>query len=319
MKAKNCLSAERRPKLFEGGCFVQISGKLRLPEGKRVAVNIGCDFDAASVWLGTYKLFSPAYMSRGEFGAAVGAPRLLRLFEKYHVQTSWCIPGHTIDTYTDICKEVVTKGHEICHHGYAHENVTELTYDEEKTILEKGLEALQKIGVTPRGYRSPAWDFSENTLGILEEYGFNYDSSLMGNDFYPYWIRPVQVNVNKGNVYGAPSKILEIPVSWYLDDFPTQEFVGDHGEDGLRSVQEVFERWKSTYDYACKLDGACFILTLHPQTSGRAHFIKELERFIQYMESNGAWFTTLGNIYNVFERTDESQKNYARECSLRSS
>lgn len=303
MKVKIGFQLKERQNYLREDVSLQISGKLRLPEGKRVAVNIGCDFDAASVWLGTYKLFSPAYMSRGEFGAAVGTPRLLRLFEKYDIQTSWCIPGHTIDTYTDICKEVVAKGHEICHHGYAHENVTELTYDEEKTVMEKGLEALQRIGVTPRGYRSPAWDFSENTLSILEEYGFNYDSSLMGNDFYPYWIRPVKVNADKGNVYGPPSKVLEIPVSWYLDDFPTQEFVGDQGEDGLRCVHEVFERWKSTYDYACKLDGACFILTLHPQTSGRAHFIKELERFIQYMESTGAWFTTLGNIYHSTENT----------------
>lgn len=286
---------------------MQISGKVKLPEGKRVAVNIGCDFDAASVWLGTYKLFSPAYMSRGEFGAVVGAPRLLRLFEKYHIETSWCIPGHTIDTYTDICKEVVAKGHEVCHHGYAHENVTELSYDAEKAVMEKGLEALQKIGVTPRGYRSPAWDFSENTLGILEEYGFYYDSSLMGNDFYPYRIRSVEVNADKGNVYLPPSKILEIPVTWYLDDFPTQEFVGDHGEHGLSSVRGVFDRWKATFDYACKKDGACFILTLHPQTSGRAHFIIELESFIQYMKSNGAWFTTLGTIYDSFEESGDKQ------------
>ncbi|MBU8877522.1 polysaccharide deacetylase [Bacillus sp. FJAT-29790] len=289
---------------------MQISGKVKLPKGKRVAVNIGCDFDAASVWLGAYKLFSPAYMSRGEFGAEVGTPRLLKLFDRYHIKTSWCIPGHTVDTHTDICKEIVAKGHEICHHGYAHESVTELSYDEEKAVMEKGLTALQSIGVTPRGYRSPDWDFSQNTLAILEEYGFRYDSSLMGNDFYPYRIRPVNVNLEKGNTYGPPSEILEIPVSWYLDDFPTQEHISDRGAEGLRSVHEVFDRWKSTFDYACNIEGASFVLTLHPQTSGRAHFIKELEQFIQYMESNGAWFTTLGEIYDTFEETSVGANKY---------
>jgi peptidoglycan/xylan/chitin deacetylase (PgdA/CDA1 family) len=50
-----------------------------------------------------------------------------------------------------------------------------------------------RIGVKPRVYRSPYWDFSPNTLSILEEYGFSADSSLMGNDFQPYVIRRVEV------------------------------------------------------------------------------------------------------------------------------
>ena len=80
-----------------------------------------------------------------------------------------------------------------------------------------------RIGVKPRVYRSPYWDFSPNTLSILEEYGFSADSSLMGNDFRPYVIRRVEVHevhADPGNVFGASSKVLEIPVSWYLDDFP---------------------------------------------------------------------------------------------------
>ncbi len=71
-------------------------------------------------------------MSRGEFGAEVGAPRLLKLFDKYGIKTTWCIPGHTVDTFTDICKEVVARGHEVAHHGYVHENPTPLSYEEEE-------------------------------------------------------------------------------------------------------------------------------------------------------------------------------------------
>ncbi|PWA13070.1 xylanase deacetylase [Pueribacillus theae] len=279
---------------------MQISGKVKLPEGKRVAVNIGCDFDAASVWMGTFKKFSPAYMARGEFGAEVGTPRLLKLFEKYNIKASWCIPGHTVDTHTDICKEIVKLGHEVCHHGYAHEDPTNLSYEEEEKIMKMGLEALEKIDVKPRGYRSPAWDYSPNTLSILEKYGFSFDSSLMGNDLYPYRPRPVEVNVDKGNVFGSPSSIVEIPVSWFLDDFPTQEYVIGGGE-GMRSTQEVFERWKSIFDYACDSEeGACFVLTTHPQTIGRAHTIQMLEQLIQYMESRDAWFATLGDIFDSY-------------------
>ena len=284
---------------------MQNSGKVKLPEGKRVAVNIGCDFDAASVWMGTFKKTSPSYIARGEFGANVGVPRILKLFEKYGIKSSFCIPGHTVDTHTDICKEIVKLGHEVCHHGYVHEDPTNLSYEEEEKIMIKGLEALEKIGVKPRGYRSPAWDYSENTLSILEKYGFSYDSSLMGNDLYPYRPHRTEVNFDKGNVIGPPSSIVELPVSWYLDDFPTQEYVIG-GAEAMRPTKELFDRWKAIFDYAVDHEeGACFILTTHPQTIGRPHTIQMLEQLIQYMDSRGAWFTSLGEIFDAYVEKKE--------------
>ncbi len=80
------------------------------------------------------------------------------------------------------------------------------------------------LGRRPQGYRSPAWDFSDATLGLLEEHGFVWDSSLMGRDFEVYRPRPVvTVDRERGNSFGPPSPIVEIPVSWYLDDFPFLE------------------------------------------------------------------------------------------------
>jgi peptidoglycan/xylan/chitin deacetylase (PgdA/CDA1 family) len=278
----------------------QISGKIKLPPGKKVAVNIGADFDAHSVWMGSMNKFSPSYLHRGEFGAEVGTPRLLKLLDKYNIKGNWCIPGHTIDTFFDICKEVVAHGHEITHHGYAHENPTEMTYEEEETIMIRGFEALSRIGVKPRGYRSPAWDYSPNTLSILEKFGFEYDSSLMGNDLHPYRPRPIVPHMDKASEYGAPSKILEIPVSWYLDDFPTQELVFG-SMDGLSDPDVMFQRWQDVFDYAVdNEEGACVVLTTHPQTIGRAHMITRLEKLIKHMESRGAWFCTLGEIHDNF-------------------
>ncbi len=201
-----------------------------------------------------------------------------------------------MDTHTDVVKRIIGDGHEICHHGYAHENPTDMSFEEEEAILLKGLEALKRVGVTPVGYRSPAWDYSPNTLKLLEKHNFKYDSSLMGNDLHPYRPREVVVDFDNGNTFKEPSDVIEIPVSWYLDDFPTQEYVIGGGE-GMRSNTEVYERWKSIFDYAVNnLDGACYALTVHPQTIGRAHNIQMLENLIIYMKENGAYFTTLENI-----------------------
>lgn len=279
---------------------MQINGKVKMPAGKKVAVNIGADFDAHSVWMGAFNLTTPAYIHRGEFGAEVGAPRLLKLLDKYNIKGTWCIPGHTIDTFPEISKEIVNRGHEVAHHGYAHENVSTLTYEEEEKVMQMGLEALDRIGVKPRGYRSPAWDYSPNTLKIIEKYGFKYDSSLMGNDLHPYRPRMVDINWDKASVYGPPSEIIEFPVSWYLDDFPTQELVLG-GVEGLTSPDVFFDRCKAIFDYALENEeGACYILTTHPQTIGRAHMLPKLEELIKYMEYNGAWFATLSEMYDNY-------------------
>lgn len=279
---------------------MQVTGKIKLPPGKTVAVNIGVDFDAHSVWMGNMNLTTPAYMARGEFGAEVGAPRLLKLFDKYNIKTTWCIPGHTVDTFPEIAKEIVKRGHEVAHHGYCHENVSKLTLEEEEKVFLMGLEALDRLGVKPRGFRSPAWDYSPNTLSLIEKYGFTYDSSLMANDLHPYRPRAVEVNFEKANVFSEPSPIVEFPVSWYLDDFPTQEFILGSGA-GLGDPEVFLKRCKAIFDYALENEeGACYILTNHPQTIGRAHMLPVLEELIQYMEANGAWFAPMGEMYDNY-------------------
>ncbi|HVB78422.1 MAG TPA: polysaccharide deacetylase [Candidatus Binataceae bacterium] len=274
----------------------QVSCKVAIPKGKKIAVNIGCDFDAQAIWIGSFNLTSPAYMARGEFGAEVAVPRLLKLFDKHHIKTSWCIPGHTVDTWPELCREIAGAGHEIGHHGYVHENPTPMSLDEETKVMQMGLEALARIGVTPRVYRSPYWDFSPNTLSILEKHGFAADSSLMGNDFHPYVIRRVEVHADRGNVFGASSKVLEIPVSWYLDDFPPEEYITGK-QEGMNPASGIFDRWKAIFDYALEHEtGACYVVTTHPQTMGRAHMISRLEGLIEYIADKGGWFATLGEI-----------------------
>ena len=132
------------------------------------------------------------------------------------------------------------------------------------------------LGRRPTGYRSPAWDFSDVTLSLLEEFGFIWDSSLMGRDFEVYRPRPVVVvDREAGNRFGPPSPIIEIPVSWYLDDFPALELLPRGGPMG--STETLFARWKDHFDFAYeRVPGGVFALTVHPQTIGRAHALPDV-------------------------------------------
>ena len=108
---------------------------LTLPPGKRLAVSIGADFDAHCLWMGTFGVATPTYLSRGEFGAEVGVPRLLELFARHDIGTTWCTPAHTLQTFPEQCAAIVDGGHEIAAHGCYHEQVPKLDPAEERRLL----------------------------------------------------------------------------------------------------------------------------------------------------------------------------------------
>ncbi|MFJ4029931.1 polysaccharide deacetylase [Paenarthrobacter sp. NPDC089989] len=276
---------------------------LKLPEGKRLAVSVGADFDAHSVWMGSFGSTSPSYLSRGEFGAEVGVPRLLETFRRYGIKTTWCVPTHTIQTFRQQCDDILVDGHEIAAHGVYHEYIPKLEAAEERRLMELQLQQHEQLlGQRPRGYRSPAWDFSENTLGLLEEFGFTWDSSLMGRDFEVYKPRPVIAqDREKGNTFGQPSPVLEIPVSWYLDDFPPLENLPR--SVGMAATDGVLARWTDLFDFAYdRVPGGVYTLTLHPQTIGRGHHLMMLERFLDHLAAReGVWFASLSDIAECWQ------------------
>ena len=276
---------------------------LNLPPGKRLAVSVGSDFDAHSVWMGTFGSASQSHLSRGEFGAVVGVPRLLELFGSFGIRTTWCTPTHTLQTFPSQCDLILEHGHEIAAHGVYHEPVTRLEPDEERRLLELQIDQHERLaGSRPRGYRSPAWDVTDRTLGLLEEYGFDWDSSLMGRDFEPYRPRVVtHLDRERGNTFGPPSRLLEIPVSWYLDDFPALENLPR--SVGMQSTDVVLQRWLDHFTFAYeRCPGGVLALTVHPQTIARAHHFMMFERFLAHVaERDGVWFATLSEIADCWD------------------
>jgi len=276
---------------------------LKLPAGKKFAVALGADFDAQSLWMADNNI-SPSFLSRGEFGAEVGLPRLLELFRRYEVKATFSTPTHTMLTFPKQVEAILKAGHEIGAHGVYHEKILTLTPERERELMALQLEQHQRlIGKKPRGYRSPSWDFSKITLELLEENGFEWDSSLMGRDFEPYHPRPVTVDYENGNTFGPASRILEIPVTWYLDDFPFVELYPAVGLPGSTSPQMLFDRWKDTFDYGlANVPNGVFTLTVHPQTIGRAQNIMMFERLVSYMrEQDGVWFASLSDVYDCWQ------------------
>ena len=259
-------------------------------------VCLSFDFDAMSGMIAK-GLRTPTPVSRGEFGA-VAVDRILSLLSKNQIHASWFIPGTIIKTYPDQCRRISEAGHEIGNHGWTHVPPANLTPQKEDTNLKRSNEAIGEItGRSARGYRSPSWDLSPVTVDLLIKHTFLYDSSMMGNDHSPYFARRNDVVTDDEPIqFGEATALIEMPVSWSLDDFPHFEFLRmpNSVSPGLANAQQVLENWIEDFEYMQRTeDWGVLTYTFHPFVVGRGHRMMMLERLISALQERGACFTTM--------------------------
>jgi len=262
-----------------------------------------------SIWLGTFKLATPTPLSRGEFGARVGIGRILELLGSRGVRATFFVPGHTALTFPDAVWRIFEAGHEIAAHNDVHETPVGLARDEEAAVFERAEAALRRLtGKRPVGFRSPAWDLSPNTLELLVERNYLYDSSLMGDDFRPY--RPQTTRAEDGRIrFGEPLELWEFPVAWELDDYPYFHFSPRPLNQGLRGADEVETMWLAEFDYCHNqvVDGV-FTLTTHPEIIGRGPRIAMLGRLIDAMQqARDVTFSTMADAAAALQRREAAQ------------
>jgi peptidoglycan/xylan/chitin deacetylase (PgdA/CDA1 family) len=274
--------------------------------GKNVKVCLTFDFDAMSLWIGTFHARSPSAISRGEFGK-VGAQRLLKMLADWKIRSTWFVPGHTADAFPEVVERIAAESHEIGHHGYFHER--QATPDDERRDFERAIETLRRVtGKTPVGYRSAAAGLTADTLGLLLGHQFIYDGSQMGQDFTPYYCRMGDQAPSDGPfVFGREVEIVELPFTWGLDDFPAFEHVWTRNgvNPGLASPSHMYEIWSGDFDYLYdRLEEGVYILTMHPQAIGRGHRLLMLERLVDHIrERSGVTFTTMAQVAEDFKRS----------------
>jgi peptidoglycan/xylan/chitin deacetylase (PgdA/CDA1 family) len=184
-----------------------------------------------------------------------GLERVLSALDRFDARATFYVPGQTVSERPQVFAELVAAGHEIGHHGHAHLPTSTLDPAGERDELERGLEALAAIGVTPAGYRSPGWELTPVTLSLLPELGFEWDSSLMGDE------RPYRIG-----------ELVELPVHWRLDDVPYWL--------AYRDPREVLAIWKDEFDHA---DGEHLTYTIHPEHTGRGHRLTLLEGLLDHV------------------------------------
>jgi peptidoglycan/xylan/chitin deacetylase (PgdA/CDA1 family) len=175
---------------------------------------------------------------------------------------------------------------------------SDLGREVEEQELVRGNEAIKRLtGNYARGYRSPSWDLSPFSIELLLKHGFVYDSSLMGHDYLPYQARENDiVALEEPIVFGADTRLVEMPISWSLDDFPAFEYLRQQNvlQAGLMNAGLVLENWLDDFAYMRDhYDWGVLTYTFHPHVIGRGHRLIMLDRLIQKLREAGATFVMM--------------------------
>jgi peptidoglycan/xylan/chitin deacetylase (PgdA/CDA1 family) len=263
----------------------------------RHIVCLSFDFDTQSGFIAR-GMTSPTPLSRGEFGA-LASRRILALLKSQGIRTTWFIPGFTIESWPRECEAVVAAGHEVGHHSWAHIPPAAMSRAEEEADLVRAAAAIVRLtGRKPQGYRSPAWDLSDSTIDLLIAHGFLYDSSLMGGDYLPYRARRGDVaELGRPYRFGTETALIEMPISWSLDDHPHFEFIRTPAAilPGLQSARVVMENWLDEFLYMKKtVDWGVLTYTMHPYVIGRGYRMLAFEGLLAKLAAEGALFMTMG-------------------------
>jgi len=271
---------------------------------KRHIVCLTFDFDGISGFIARGQT-SASWISRGEFGPRVAAPRLIALLGKHGIKSTWFVPGHTIETFPDACEKVHAAGHEIAHHGWTHRSPVNLSRDEEEAELVRGNEAIRRLtGQPARGYRSPGWDLSAHSVELFLKHGFIYDSSMMGDDYTPYYARQGDtIELERPARFGRQTTLVEMPIHWSTDDSPHFEFIRTETtvRQGLMNANAVLDNWVNDFLHMKdSVDWGVLTYTCHPFVIGRGHRMLILERLLRTCADNGAIFMTMEGAVDEF-------------------
>jgi peptidoglycan-N-acetylglucosamine deacetylase len=251
------------------------------PDGARVAVALSFDSDHETIPLRDGET-GPGKLSQGEYGSRVGAQRILALLAERGIPATFFMPAVSALLHPDEVRRYAAEGHEVGMHGWIHERTATLSPKDERDLALRSTEVLEKsTGTRPVGIRTPSWDFTPATLGIIRELGLRYDSSLMADD------EPYEIVAD-----GEPSGVVEIPVEWIRDDavyFPMDRYSALRPYASPRSVLSI---WIDEFEGAYA-DRGLFQLTMHPHVIGHRSRMVVLAELIDHIASRrGVWFAT---------------------------
>ena len=266
--------------------------QIQWPNGARIAVSLVVNYEEGSEYslldgddhhesnnevpspipTGQRDLYNESFF---EYGSRVGVWRLLDMFDRHQVKSTFYCCAQALERNPELAREITARGHEPCGHGYRWAETHRMSREEEAEDMRKTVAAIEATtGERPLGWFT-RYGPSVNTRELaVAEGGFIYDSLAL-NDDLPYYVTV------------AERPWLVIPYSFETND-------ARFWRGGLVSTGDFYEYLKDSFDCLYR-EGAThprmMSVGLHCRITGRPSRSQAVERFIEYAKGfEGVWF-----------------------------
>ncbi len=106
--------------------------------------------------------------------------RILEILESSNAHATFFVLGWVAEKCPQLVRAVAAAGHEVASHGYGHEHVYSLQPSEFRSDVTRSKAYLEDLtGKAVRGYRAPSFSITDWAIPILQDAGFDYDSSVV--------------------------------------------------------------------------------------------------------------------------------------------
>ncbi len=106
--------------------------------------------------------------------------RMLEILDSSNTRATFFVLGWVAEKCPHLVRAVAAAGHEVASHGYGHEHVYSLRPNEFRSDVTRSKACLEDLtGKVVRGYRAPSFSITDWAIPILQDAGFDYDSSVV--------------------------------------------------------------------------------------------------------------------------------------------
>jgi len=106
--------------------------------------------------------------------------RIMEILQSSGTHATFFVLGWVAEKCPQLVRAISAAGHEVASHGYGHEHVYSLRPSEFRSDVVRSKRYLEDLtGKAVRGYRAPCFSITEWAIPILQDAGFDYDSSVV--------------------------------------------------------------------------------------------------------------------------------------------
>ncbi|MEA2070414.1 MAG: polysaccharide deacetylase family protein [Asgard group archaeon] len=228
--------------------------------------------------------------------------RIFNTLQEYDAMFTFPLVAAVAHKHQDYVKYLKSYPYEIAIHGYKHVRYQHLSKQQVDRELQLATETFRKLKLTPKGFRAPYNNYSEETISLLDKYNFLWDIGIGYRPEYRDTYQFFQYTFDNNE----QSSFTCIPLNKWSDDLMIDRY---HLKANQISKILISELKKA------KQKNGVIMFDLHPIRIGRKEFIASLAALLKYANKIDAWIPTVTEAVEYWNK-HQQWKNGAPVCCL---